>query len=146
MMRGGFTLFEMLAVIVIMSLVAAALTVSLAAADDQAASLNAMSQCRDLDARARQAALTQGEPAVIRLVDEQGALILEVGAARLAHAEMPPGVKVHLQRDRAVGEIVFDRAGRSPDYRVTLQQDDRLRVRGWRVCGLTGFIIEDPNS
>jgi prepilin-type N-terminal cleavage/methylation domain-containing protein len=144
--RQAFTLIEMLAVIVIIAMVATAVTVSLAAADDQAAFLNGAAQCRDLDAKARQCAQTQGSAALIRVGDDHNTIALEVGQERLAVAKMPSSMSVHLERDRPVTMISFDRAGRSPDYKITICRDDRSRSRGWKVCGLTGFLIEEPTS
>jgi prepilin-type N-terminal cleavage/methylation domain-containing protein len=146
---AGFTLIELLAVIVILSMTAATVSVSLAAADNQAAILRAIAQCRELDALTRQAAETHGAPAVLRVRDDHNSLALEISGEQLAAVHMPSGseLKVYLQRDRPVRQIIFDRAGRSPDYTITLRQGDQPSVRGrGRVCGLTGFFIEEPGT
>jgi prepilin-type N-terminal cleavage/methylation domain-containing protein len=142
--RHAFTLIEMLAVIVIVSMIAAMMSVSLAAADDQAAFLSAAAQCRDLDAKVRQCAQTQGLAALLRIGEDHDSLTLHVGANQIATVDLPLHLTVQIERDRPAQLITFDRAGRSPDYHLSLKLNDRFR--GWRVCGLTGFFIEESTS
>lgn len=137
----GLTLVEMLAVIVIVSLVAGVAAVGLAASSETAQLQAIGAEWRDLDGRARLFARSlgpvvmtmHGEGTVVRLdVRETGELLSEIA--------LPAVVSGRIDTDMSDDSIVFDRLGRSVDYEVTLQGAERV-IR-WRVCGLTGLIVK----
>ena len=133
----GFTLIEVLAVIVILSIVAGVATVGLVSATDSARLAGAISQWRDLDARARLFSRTTG-PVVMDLNRDHTIVRLVVveSGERLSRIELPPDVTGHFRTDRPTDAIVFDRTGGSVDYEVQMHTDDGV-VR-WHVYGLTG--------
>ncbi len=140
--RGrALTLIELLAVIVIMSLVAGLATTGLAAASDQARLRAAAADWRTLDAHARLLARS-GEP-VVMIVDEdarEGRLQAVKSGERLASLVLPPGVDVDVSGEPDEGPVTFERSGRSRDYAVALLVDGRQV--GWQVYGLTGYVVE----
>ena len=139
--RSAFTLIEVLAVIVIVSMVAGIATVGLAAASDSAQLRAAAAQWRDLDARARLFSRSLG-PVVMSVDDQSNAVTLHsVGSIeRLTAVVLPDGVWGRLRVDPPAQSIVFDRLGRSVDYDVEVRTAQRV-IR-WRVFGLTGLITE----
>ena len=138
----GFTLIEVLAVIVILSIVAGVATVGLASATDSARLAGAVSQWRDLDARARLFSRTTG-PVVMNLNRDHTMVRLFVveSGELLSQVELPPEVTGHFRTDQPTDAIVFDRTGGSPDYKVQMNTVDGI-VR-WHVYGLTGLVRED---
>ena len=137
----SFTLIELLAVIVIITLTAGTVTVGLVSANTSAQLQAAVSQWRDLDARARTLSRALG-PITMRLEAHHGLVQLSLldSDERLAKITLPWNVSARLAIDRPTDTIVFDRLGRSPDYDVRLTLEDR--VIAWHVCGLTGYIME----
>lgn len=139
--QHAFTLIEVLAVIVIVSMVAGVATVGLAAASDSARLRAAAAQWRDLDARARLFSRSLG-PVVMSVGYQRNAVTLHsVGSnERLTAVVLPDGVWGQLRVDPPTQSIVFDRLGRSMDYDVEVRTAQR--VIHWRVWGLTGLITE----
>ncbi len=140
--RGrAFTLLELLAVIVIMSLVAGLATTGLAAAGDQARLRAAAADWRTLDAHARLLGRS-GEPVVMVVDEDAGEIRLDAvkSGGRLAGLALPPGVEVEVTGEPGDGPLTFDRTGRSRDYAVTLGLGGRQL--GWEIYGLTGYVVE----
>ena len=137
----GFTLIEVLAVIVILSIVAGVATVGLASATDSARLAGAISQWRDLDARARLFSRTTG-PVVMNLNRDHTMVRLFVveSGELLSQVVLPPEVTGHFRTDQPTDAIVIDRTGGSPDYEVQVKTVDSI-VR-WYVYGLTGLVKE----
>lgn len=141
MASRGFTLIELLAVIVIISLTAGAVTVGLASANTSSQLQAAVSQWRNLDARARSLSRALG-PITMRYQRQRPLVHLSLleSNERLAAITLPRNVSARLVTDRPRDTVLFDRLGRSPDYDVTVTVENRLVA--WHVCGLTGYITE----
>lgn len=144
--RRSFTLMELLAVIAIMSLVAAALAVNLGGSSDQTCLMQSLADLREMDARGRLLART-GESSIqlgvdpethrIRLVDVRtGELVAERDASS--------GISIALLTDHPVDAILLDRAGRSVDYSVRIQAGPHHATL--RVCGLSGLVMREASS
>lgn len=140
--RAAFTLIELLAVIVIVSLTIGLVTISLAATGERAYLRATVAQWRDLDARARAFArslgsitmrLDQGSHAVQLHRDQSGELLTTV--------HLPQDLSATLGSEEPSHTIIFDRLGRSPDYDVKLLAKNNRTIH-WHVCGLTGWITE----
>ena len=129
--------------VVIIGLAASVTAVSLAAAGDQGRWHAAVAQCRDLDGRARLHASVEG-PLVLDVDQDGGRLWLHRRGASGAVAELilPSGVRVEVRPERPAEVVEFDRRGRSPDYLLRLDGDDRHVTL--TVCGLTGLVTEEP--
>ncbi len=138
----GFTLLELLAVVVLLSLTFTVTGVRLAATSTRAKLQATASRLRDLDAHTRLLARS-GEPASLRLdgtqrhVNVQGIRSTEL----LATVTLPAEVTVQVRASSGDETITFDRLGRSKDYRVTVQAGET--VLRWHVYGLTGYIRTD---
>lgn len=129
----ALTLIELLAVIVVASLVAGVATVGLAASGESARLHGAAAQWRDLDARARLLGRSLGP---VRISVDRGVVRLHVIETNelISSVALPGGISLD------TSPIEFDRLGRSIDYRVDLHGANRA-IR-WRICGLTGYVIE----
>ncbi len=139
--RRAFTLIELLAVIVIVSLVAGIATVGLASASESAQLHAAAAEWRDLDGRARLFGRSLG-PVVMSLNSKRDAVMLHVTDSKelLSEVTLPDGASGQIQTRTPSKMIAFDRLGRSVDYDVELRTGEHL-IR-WRVYGLTGLIGE----
>ena len=139
--RPAFTLIELLAVIVIVSLVAGIATVGLASASESAQLHAAAAEWRDLDGRARLFGRSLG-PVAMSLNSERSAVMLHVTDSKelLSEVTLPDGTSGQIQTRTPNKTIAFDRLGRSVDYDVELRTGER--VIQWRVYGLTGLIGE----
>ena len=138
---GAFTLIELLAVIVIVSLVTGLATMGLSASNDAAHLRAAVGQCRDLDTRARLFGRTHGP--VVMSTGQDGAEILlrAIGTGELlAKVQFPAGVTVRFRAATPLESVTFDARGLSMDYGFELHGADR--VSRWRVSGLTGLVRE----
>jgi len=140
---GGFTLLEVLAVVVILSVAASVTLVGLSSAGDEVAMRGTRSSLKELDAKARLYART-GQGAVLR-VDDSGAIeVLALGpeGGRIARAFINPQIQVTLEViDSAEPGIRFDRLGKSPDYGVVLES--ATRKESWHVCGSSGWFSKE---
>jgi prepilin-type N-terminal cleavage/methylation domain-containing protein len=137
----AFTLIELLAVIVIVSMVASAVTVGLAATGERTRLHAAAAQWRDLDARGRLLGRSMG-PVVMSVVEKGDEVRLRQLPSEdlLSKVSLPKGVTGRIQAAGASRSIVFDRLGRTIDYEVQLRSSDR--VIGWHANGLTGLMTE----
>ena len=137
----AFTLIELLAVIVIVTLTTGIVTVGLVSANTGAQLQATVSQWRDLDARARTLGRALG-PVTMRYQVQRPLVQLSLldSGERLAEITLPRKVSARLATDRPTDTIVFDRLGRTLDYDVTLTLENRITA--WHVCGLTGYITE----
>ena len=137
----SFTLIELLAVIVIITLTAGTVSVGLVSANTSAQLQTAVSQWRDLDARARTLSRALG-PVTMRYQVQRTLVqlsILESGEL-LAEITLPRNVSARVVTEGPTDTVIFDRLGRSLDYNVTLTLDNSIIA--WHVCGLTGYITE----
>ncbi len=137
----GLTLIEVLAVIVIVSLVAGVATMGLASSTHSARVRAAAAQWRDLDARARLFGRTLG-PVVMTLNADRTDVRIHVRGSDelLTEVALPVGVTGRILAEPEPDAIVFDRLGHSVDYDVQLSAGDRIVA--WHVYGLTGLIKE----
>ncbi len=112
----GFTLIELLAVIVIISLTAGAVTVGLASTNTSAQLQAAVSQWRNLDARARTLSRALG-PITMRYQVQRPLVQLSLldSGERLAEITLPRNLSARLVTARPTDTVLFDRLGRSPD-------------------------------
>lgn len=139
--HSAFTLIEVLAVIVIISMVAGVATIGLAAASESARLRAAAAQWRDLDARARLFSRSLG-PVVMSVGDQSNAVTLQSVESNelLTAVVLSDGVWGRFGADPPTESVVFDRLGRSVDYDVEVRTAQR--VIHWRVWGLTGLFTE----
>lgn len=142
----GFTLIEMLAVVVLLGLISSVAVVSLAGADDTGAFQSARWGMMNLDTQARLAARTEGDAVVIRLLDDSARVAAHVtptsedgwsasfGCPRSTFIRFFEG-----DGGQELDGIFIDRTGRSAD--ATLQiSNSSGRSEQWFVHGLTGEI------
>ncbi len=146
----GFTLIEMLAVVVILTIVSSFAMVSLARTDEVSALQQSSSRLSGAISEARLWARTSGEPAMVRLAQDGHTIDLE---ALRDHSPLSPGIAltggVELVfaiesegRRQLVHELCFDRLGRSDDATIALRIDGRVHRR-LRLFGLTGLLIRE---
>ena len=141
MREGGLTLIEVLAVIVIVSLVAGVATMGLASTTHDARLRAAAAHWRDLDAKARLFGRTLG-PVVMTLNADRTAVRVHVNGSDelLTKVVLPVGVTGRITAEPGTDAILFDRLGHTVDYEVRLAEADRTVA--WQVHGLTGLIQE----
>ena len=139
--RPAFTLIELLAVIVIVSLVAGLATVGLASTSKNARLHATAAEWRDLDTRARLFGRSLG-PVMMSLDNDRHQIALRVIESNelLSTLDLPGRVTARLHTQPPTESIVFDRLGRSVDYESELHTAQRT-IR-WRICGLSGLITE----
>jgi type II secretory pathway pseudopilin PulG len=136
------TLVEMLAVVVIVTLIATTVSVSLAAADSSAQFLKALSTVRGTNYRARIHARTAGE--VVVMTVNAGRLRCSMAGEVIMDHQLPPDLNVEMVTDAGGNGITIDRQGRSDDYQVIIGSGNRQRQ--WQVCGLTGLVVETETN
>ncbi len=138
----GFTLLELLAVVVLLTLTFSIAGVRLAATSTRAKLHTAASRLRDLDAHTRLLARS-GEPASLQLDAGQRRVSVHaiLSTELLATVALPAEVSVEVRTSSGEEAITFDRLGRSKDYRVAMQAGET--VLRWQVYGLTGYIRAD---
>lgn len=139
--RSGFTLVEMLVVLVLMGLIAGSLAPNLAGATKQIQTDKLIADLIDLDAKARVLAgrhrvcYFEVEDAQSRItlnvIDEQAELLLVI--------EIPEFMDLTLDQDTDQNRMAmtFDRLGHTPDYRYTISVDDSTTLIGFN--GLSGW-------
>ena len=139
--RPSLTLIEVLAVIVIVSLVAGVATMGLASTTDSARLRAAAAQWRDLDGRARLFGRTLG-PVVMSLNADRNEVRLHVSESGelLTKVVLPTDVTGRIVTPSSTHGIAFDRLGHSLDYELELNGGNR--IVGWQVYGLTGLVKE----
>ncbi len=144
--RRGFTLVEMLAVVVLLGMISSVAVVSLNRADEAGALQSARWGIVNLDAQARLAARAEGAAVLIRLLD---------GGARAAASVTPAsegGWSASFDCPRAtfirffegdggqeLDGIFIDRTGHSADVTVRISNSSG-RSEKWFIRGLTGEI------
>ncbi|MCC6910353.1 MAG: prepilin-type N-terminal cleavage/methylation domain-containing protein [Phycisphaerales bacterium] len=147
--HGGFTLVEMLAVVMLLGLVSSVAVVSLAGADETGALQSARWGFVNLDAQARLAARTDGAAVVIRLLDGGARAVASVTPASegawSASFDCPRSTLARFfERDggQELDGIIIDRTGRSADVSVQVFSASGRSER-WFIHGLTGEISRD---
>ncbi len=143
---GGFTLVEMLAVVMLLGLIAPVAVVSLARADRGGAMQSARWGLMNLDAQTRIAARTQGCAAIIRVLDDGSHLAANLAIAPKgawsASLSLPHGTAIRFIGGEetggpSLGGLYIDRAGRSADATVEIAGEGAPAER-WLLHGLTG--------
>ncbi|MCC6910307.1 MAG: type II secretion system protein [Phycisphaerales bacterium] len=145
-LQRGFTLIEMLAVVVLLGLISSTAVVSLSRADEAGALQSARWGIANLDAQARLAARTEGGAVVIRLLDGGARIAASTTSASegrwSASFDCPRSTLIRFLEGGGGQEfdgIFIDRTGRSAD--ATLQiSNSSGRSEQWFVHGLTGEI------
>ena len=134
----SFTLIEMLAVIVIASMIVAVGGVSVNAAHEHSAFACTLAGLEQLDALARLHARSDGEVAAITLNRErrQVQLVVVSSGEQLAQIDVPLTIELVLEAPRGSNRIVFDSRGLSDDYAVVVRSD--ASCKRVSVAGLTG--------
>lgn len=145
--RRALTLIEMLAVVVLLSLVAALGSVGLVSGNEQAQLRASLAAWQDLDATARLLAQTNGP---IQMVLNEGTIAISsthVGEG-FSSVVLPDGYTGHLVvGNHETNAITFDARGHSEDYRVEIRRlATELPGSGWEVCGLTGWVVHREAS
>ncbi len=144
--RRGFTLIEMLAVVVLLGLISSVAVVSLARADDAGAFQSARWGFANLNAQTRLAAQSEGCAMVIRSADDGARLAADaVPTSRegwSASFELPCATTIRLYEARGSGGrfldgLFIDRTGRSLDAMVQIAGESGRSER-WFIHGLTG--------
>lgn len=134
MIRPGYTLIEVLAVVALLGLVAVLVAPSLTRAVMTDPVARGARLARDADRAARQHAVGQG--AVLSLRD--GRLVTTVAKEPIASTPMPDGTTVRWRAvdDTPLEAVAFDRGGRSVDLLVEISSP--TQQRRYRILGLTG--------
>lgn len=142
----GFTLVEMLAVVVLLGLIASVAIVSLVRADDAAAIQSARRGIANLDAQARLGAQTQGSAIVIHTLDDGARLVANSSSSSeggwSASFNLPRKTAIQFfegqgTENRSLEGLYIDRAGRSADVTIEIISGSGQAQR-WFLCGLTG--------
>lgn len=119
---SAYTLIEVLAVLVLMGLMAAALVPSLAQSSARADRTRLLADVVHLDAHARQLA-SAGQVHVVRLESERVSLrTLSVASSNgpvIKDLQIPDHIEIELIDDE--GDIVFNTLGQSPNYTVVVR-------------------------
>ena len=139
-MHRAFTLIELLAVIVIISMIAGVGLISLSSADTEATLQRIGFEWRELDGKLR--IVSQRDPASrLSLRINDNTITGEGATDELSQLIiMPHRVEAQLLVDDAVESIAFDRRGCSSDYTLVLSLEQSKKQ--WQVFGLTGWIHE----
>lgn len=136
----ALTLIEMLAVIVIMSLVASVATVGLNAADESSRMAQAGARMLEMDVRARLHARGLGESIQMAMNAESRSWQLRrSNGEMLNEVSSPRGVwlEIEIGHSPAIA-IAFNRHGLSVDYSLIMRT--AARVERWNVAGVTGWV------
>ena len=135
----GFTLLEVLAVVVLLSMVAGTLTVHVGSVSDSARFRAAEARLVDFDARARIFARSEGP---VLLAVGEGGRELTLHQARtgapLLRVDLNERASVALKVEPRQSWVLIDRLGRSVDYELELTTGER--TSRWRVAGGSGWI------
>lgn len=144
----GFTLVELLTVVAVMAAIAPVVAVSLARGDEAAAWLSARWTYATVDAQARLAAQSEGQPIAL-FTERSGARLVArpmhaTSGHRTATADLPAGATLNLLDGRSgasesLSALWIDRAGRSVDAIVKISIG-REKAQRWHVNGLTGLM------
>ena len=136
----GLTLVEVLLVVALLGLIAAALMGSWGEPSERVAFRALLQDVRNLDARARAAART-GKPVVLSVDPARRRLLVHArfGGEVVSDLELPEDAEVRVVRDNAVRgtSVAFAPYGTSCDYALDVQRGvARARVE---FAGLTGW-------
>ncbi|GEM_PF-3039546 len=146
--HGGFTLVEMLAVVVLLGLTSSVAVVSLSRADEAGAFQSARWGFVNLMGQARLAAQSEGGAVAIQLLDDGARLTAQVTPASqrgwAASFDLPASTSIRFfegttSGGRALDGLLIDRTGRSADVTVQISNASGRSAR-WFVYGLTGEI------
>jgi len=141
MSRSGFTLIEVLAVVVLLGLTAVTLAPSLGPTRELFEARAIREQLRDLDARARLLARTSGPVALAVTHGGHRVLLLETPSGRtVEQVDLGRDRELRLYAPESVSSIPFTSAGCSPDYQVVLREGREKDA--WKVSGESGWVIE----
>ena len=140
-MTRGFTLIEVLAVVTVLSLVAAVSVSSLGNASESMQFQRVGARLRDLDVRGRLYARRHEAVRLVVTEDGSGVAVRPLDSDdTILEFEWPPSLSVTLATTPPDEDLVIDRRGCSPDYQVSMT--DGARTRAWTVLGMTGSIVE----
>ena len=139
----GFTLLELLLVVILLGLTVTAVAPQLAAADATGQRLRFTRELRDLDARARVLARTLG-PVTLGVAGDGARVLLldaKTGAVQTA-VTVPDAMHVVVREvaDGRPGVVHFNAAGQAADYEVLVVVGEVTQRR--RVSGITGASME----
>lgn len=141
MPRRAYTLIEVLAVVAIAGLVAAAVTPSLVRVATGDSLSEAVRQVREIDRMARQQAVGVGGMWGIA----EGRVISGIAGWQPSDGELPKGCSVSLFRaddGTELEHLTLDRSGSSGDVQVVISCAGH--TRSFRVMGLTGSWVDEP--
>lgn len=146
---AGFTLIEMLAVLVLLSLTAGASVFALADTTERARLDDVRSEVLAMDARARLLARgARGGGGAVRIVREPASGSGSLRVARASTGEvlhvvdLHPPIEARLRIDgQVIRELLVDTRGETPDYEIVLSTPSEARV--FRVSGVTGLAREE---
>ena len=139
--RSGFTLIEVLAVVVLLAVISTLSIAGLSSTSAGASLMRLKAECRNLDAHARLAAQSSGKPMTIQ--HKQDANLIELledtDSERLSIVSWPAALTLRMEIGGVpASTVVLDRLGRSPDYSFIIlrdQHESRLDI-----AGLTGAV------
>jgi prepilin-type N-terminal cleavage/methylation domain-containing protein len=136
--EGGFTLLEVLAVVVILAMATGVLATHFAVPTERAKQEATIAAVLDLDARARLLGKSAGG-AALGLDEER--VVLAARGQLVAEVTLDPNLELRLRSKSGNAKIVFDGAGRTESYRI--EWTDGGIVRSIRICGDTGWHDEE---
>lgn len=145
MMRSGFTLIELVVVVVVMGILSCLAVITLGGTTDRYQLSRATETIELFDARARRDARRLGEPIVATIQRSRNQLMVSGDRAADARFRLPQSVEItqiRMRRRVVAGrdvEIPFNRQGVCPTYAVQIQ---RGKLRRWVVVlGLSGQVV-----
>ena len=145
-LRRGFTLIELVVVVLLIALLTSLAVVSLAGAANQYRLSSAVEVFERFELQARRDARRADQPLRVTIDRTRGRLTIGREARAYARFQIPAGIELERVRLRrravASGSVTFEigRNGQSPSYAVQLRRGDRQR---WLVVlGVSGQVIE----
>jgi prepilin-type N-terminal cleavage/methylation domain-containing protein len=148
--RAGFTIIEVLAVVMILALVSGVVSVRISAANRTAERQASASMIRELDAHARLLA-QQGQSIVLSVHDDGTHLELrrvfetEAIATRLLPSPFTLTVRSFSQPSENVHAIAYDTCGCCGDYLITIADPTSSDSHTLALYGISGqFVAQDP--
>lgn len=136
--RRAFTLIELLAVVVILSITAGMGLIALSNVHGEARLERIGLAWRELDARSRTIA-RQGRSSPMLEIESAVIQAENLGEWGLVAIAIPDGVQAQCEvAGLRATRVLFDTRGCSPDYTLSLTSEARRKA--WRVSGETGWI------
>ncbi len=136
----GFTLLEVLAVVVLLSMVAGTLTVHVGSVSDSARFRAAGARILDFDASARLFARSEGPVLLAVGVEGRGLTLSQVHTGEpLLRLDLGESASVVLAVEPRQSWVLIDRLGRSVDYEIKLTSGERSSH--WKIAGVSGWIV-----